>query len=312
MKEPCASCPEREKDFGGCRCQAYLLTGDAANADPVCDKSPHHHLVTAAVARAERAVDRGRPAAGSRGAAVPRSPHLHPGGDRDGRRAREDAEAVAVRRVLKMGEPLLRAVAAPGAALRRGAGRAGRRHGRDHARACTGAGIAAPQIGVGARVVIFELKEQPALSAPRPGALHRARQPAADRCSGRSRTRAGRDACRCRACAGWCRASGACATRASMRRGRRIDRTVEGFHARVVQHEVDHLDGILFPQRVRGPAQLRLRGCAGRTDDTDARLSRTARGEPTHEPARHRIIRRQGRARRNRTRRSPARRTSRA
>ncbi len=53
MKEPCVSCPEREKDFGGCRCQAYLLTGDAANADPVCDKSPHHHLVTAAVARAE-------------------------------------------------------------------------------------------------------------------------------------------------------------------------------------------------------------------------------------------------------------------
>lgn len=42
MKEPCRSCPEREKDFGGCRCQAYMLTGDAANADPVCDKSPHH------------------------------------------------------------------------------------------------------------------------------------------------------------------------------------------------------------------------------------------------------------------------------
>jgi pyrroloquinoline quinone biosynthesis protein E len=56
MKEPCVSCPERDKDFGGCRCQAYLLTGDAANADPVCDKSPHHHLVTEAVARAERAV----------------------------------------------------------------------------------------------------------------------------------------------------------------------------------------------------------------------------------------------------------------
>jgi pyrroloquinoline quinone biosynthesis protein E len=59
MKEPCASCPERDKDFGGCRCQAYLLTGDAANADPVCDKSPHHHLVVAAVARAERAAGAG-------------------------------------------------------------------------------------------------------------------------------------------------------------------------------------------------------------------------------------------------------------
>ncbi|HEU4627130.1 MAG TPA: pyrroloquinoline quinone biosynthesis protein PqqE [Steroidobacteraceae bacterium] len=53
MKEPCRSCPEKAKDFGGCRCQAFLLTGDAANADPVCDKSPHRHLVDAALARAE-------------------------------------------------------------------------------------------------------------------------------------------------------------------------------------------------------------------------------------------------------------------
>lgn len=55
MKEPCRSCPEKHKDHGGCRCQAFLLTGDAANADPVCDLSPHHQLVTEAVARAERA-----------------------------------------------------------------------------------------------------------------------------------------------------------------------------------------------------------------------------------------------------------------
>jgi len=54
MKEPCRSCAEKTKDFGGCRCQAYLLTGDAANADPVCDLSPYHSLVTDAVARAER------------------------------------------------------------------------------------------------------------------------------------------------------------------------------------------------------------------------------------------------------------------
>ena len=58
MKEPCRSCPEKVRDFGGCRCQAYLLTGDAANADPVCDLSPHHHLVTGAVARADRPVVR--------------------------------------------------------------------------------------------------------------------------------------------------------------------------------------------------------------------------------------------------------------
>jgi pyrroloquinoline quinone biosynthesis protein E len=54
MKEPCRSCPEKTKDFGGCRCQAYLLTGDPANADPVCDLSPHHHLVTEVVERANR------------------------------------------------------------------------------------------------------------------------------------------------------------------------------------------------------------------------------------------------------------------
>lgn len=53
MHEPCRSCPERHKDFGGCRCQAYLLTGDAANADPVCELSPFHHLVTAATAEAQ-------------------------------------------------------------------------------------------------------------------------------------------------------------------------------------------------------------------------------------------------------------------
>lgn len=42
MQEPCRSCPEKTKDFGGCRCQAYMMTGDPAAADPVCDKSPHH------------------------------------------------------------------------------------------------------------------------------------------------------------------------------------------------------------------------------------------------------------------------------
>jgi pyrroloquinoline quinone biosynthesis protein E len=55
MKEPCRTCPEKSKDFGGCRCQAYMLTGDAANTDPVCDLSPHHDVVTAAVAKAQHA-----------------------------------------------------------------------------------------------------------------------------------------------------------------------------------------------------------------------------------------------------------------
>ena len=45
MKEPCRSCDEKEKDFGGCRCQAFMMTGDAANTDPVCDKSPNHQAL---------------------------------------------------------------------------------------------------------------------------------------------------------------------------------------------------------------------------------------------------------------------------
>jgi pyrroloquinoline quinone biosynthesis protein E len=45
MSEPCRTCDERAVDHGGCRCQAYLLTGDATAADPVCSKSPQHGKV---------------------------------------------------------------------------------------------------------------------------------------------------------------------------------------------------------------------------------------------------------------------------
>lgn len=48
MKDPCRSCDEKEKDFGGCRCQAFAITKDLHGADPVCDKSSYHHLVTEA------------------------------------------------------------------------------------------------------------------------------------------------------------------------------------------------------------------------------------------------------------------------
>jgi pyrroloquinoline quinone biosynthesis protein E len=47
MQEPCASCPAREVDFGGCRCQALALAGDAAATDPVCHLSPRHGAVVA-------------------------------------------------------------------------------------------------------------------------------------------------------------------------------------------------------------------------------------------------------------------------
>jgi pyrroloquinoline quinone biosynthesis protein E len=50
MREPCLSCPRKDIDFGGCRCQALAVTGDARNTDPVCVYSPAHALVTAASA----------------------------------------------------------------------------------------------------------------------------------------------------------------------------------------------------------------------------------------------------------------------
>ncbi|QDG64824.1 pyrroloquinoline quinone biosynthesis protein PqqE [Pseudarthrobacter sp. NIBRBAC000502772] len=65
MPDPCRSCDRKEIDFGGCRCQAFALTGDAARTDPVCHLSPDHGLVEAAVAAAN---DPMRP----RGSLIPR------------------------------------------------------------------------------------------------------------------------------------------------------------------------------------------------------------------------------------------------
>lgn len=61
MVEPCASCPERMIDLGGCRCQALMLTGDAANADPVCSLSPFHDRITKITDRASGEFDSNEP-----------------------------------------------------------------------------------------------------------------------------------------------------------------------------------------------------------------------------------------------------------
>lgn len=60
MPEPCRSCDRRSVDFGGCRCQALALTGDAAATDPVCHRSPHHHRVAPPPRPVESYVYRGR------------------------------------------------------------------------------------------------------------------------------------------------------------------------------------------------------------------------------------------------------------
>ena len=52
MRAPCRTCSLRTTDHGGCRCQAYALTGNATRADPVCRHSPDHHLVRDLVDRA--------------------------------------------------------------------------------------------------------------------------------------------------------------------------------------------------------------------------------------------------------------------
>ncbi len=51
MREPCRSCERRERDFGGCRCQALLFAGDAAATDPACRLSPLHDVLLAVAER---------------------------------------------------------------------------------------------------------------------------------------------------------------------------------------------------------------------------------------------------------------------
>ena len=58
MPEPCRSCERREIDWGGCRCQAFALTGDLGRTDPACALAPDHHLMDVARRRAEGAVPR--------------------------------------------------------------------------------------------------------------------------------------------------------------------------------------------------------------------------------------------------------------
>jgi len=156
---------------------------------------------------------------------------------------------MAVRRVLKMGEPLLKQVAAP--VTRFDAELASLVADMDETmRAMSGAGIAAPQIGVGLRVVIFELKDNPRYPQLSPVPYTVLVNPQLTVLDDQQEE-------------GWEGCLSVPGLRGLVPRYRRLryqgfdasgsplDRTVEGFHARVVQHEVDHLDGILFPQRVR-------------------------------------------------------------
>ncbi len=65
MPEPCRSCERRTEDFGGCRCQAFLLAGDATATDPACSLAPSHQVVELAVREANADAAVARPAAAS-------------------------------------------------------------------------------------------------------------------------------------------------------------------------------------------------------------------------------------------------------
>jgi peptide deformylase len=156
---------------------------------------------------------------------------------------------MSVRRVLKMGEPLLQTVAAPVTRFDAGL-RELIADMHDTMRALSGAGVAAPQIGVSARVVIFELENNPRYPHIAPVPYTVLVNPLVTPLTAEQDE-------------GWEGCLSVPGMRGLVPRYRRlryrgfdqhgapIDRTVSGFHARVVQHEVDHLDGILFPQRVR-------------------------------------------------------------
>ena len=157
---------------------------------------------------------------------------------------------MAIRPVLRMGHPLLREVAAPVARFGTSELRELVRDMDDTMRALNGAGIAAPQIGVSQRVVIFEVQSNPryprAENVPYTVLVNPELEPIGD---------ARED--------GWEGCLSVPGLRGLVPRfqrvryrgydpdGRPIDRAVSGFHARVVQHEVDHLDGLLYPMRIK-------------------------------------------------------------
>ncbi len=157
---------------------------------------------------------------------------------------------MAIRDVLKMGDPRLLAIAAPVGDFGTPALEALVADLWDTMHHLDGAGLAAPQIGVGLRVVVYAVDRNPrypdAESVPATVLINPVLTPIGEDQED-----------------GWEGCLSVPGLRGLVPRyrrlryvgfgpdGSRIDRTVGGFHARVVQHEVDHLDGILYPRRIR-------------------------------------------------------------
>ncbi|MEN9705362.1 MAG: hypothetical protein RLZZ393_1241 [Pseudomonadota bacterium] len=157
---------------------------------------------------------------------------------------------MAARPVLKMGDPLLLSRAVEVEAFGTSALDSLLQDMRDTMLAQHGAGLAAPQIGVPLRVVIFGFESSPRYPDAKPVPYTELVNPVLTFLGEEQED-------------GWEGCLSVPGLRGLVPRyqrlryegfdpqGVRIDRTVDGFHARVVQHEVDHLDGILFPRRIR-------------------------------------------------------------
>lgn len=162
---------------------------------------------------------------------------------------------MAIREVLRMGDPRLLALSEPVTAFGTPELENLLIDMQDTMRQLQGAGLAAPQIGVGLRVIIFGVEQNPrypdaelvpftVLINPQLTALGAEQDEAWEGCLSVPGMRGVVPRYR------HLRYTGFDAT------GQSIDRTVRDFHARVVQHEVDHLDGILYPQRIRDMTQF--------------------------------------------------------
>jgi len=156
---------------------------------------------------------------------------------------------MAIRPVLRMGHPLLQQVAAPVTHFATAELRELVADMDDTMRARQGAGIAAPQIGVSLRVVIFEVTSNPRYPQAEPVPYTVLVNPRLEPI-GTDLDEAWEGCLSVPGLRGWVPRHTHLRYRGFDLEGRPLDRTVTGFHARVVQHEVDHLDGILYPMRV--------------------------------------------------------------
>lgn len=162
---------------------------------------------------------------------------------------------MAIREVLKMGDPRLLERSQPVAEFNTPALEALLADMHETMRAARGAGLAAPQIAVPLRVVIFGMQKNP---------RHPDAEPVPDTVLinpvltfiGEDMEDGWEGCLSVPGMRGLVPRHGALRYQGFDASGAAIDRTVSGFHARVVQHEVDHLDGVLYPMRIRDLAQF--------------------------------------------------------